>query len=119
MRRAESRPPGPSKPPARISSCMNRLWTITPRAPLQQAPRHGHAFVIRAHFQLADALGKGARRGAAVVFALAHVSVPIAAPDRQVGDQVVQVGFVHHHDAGMAQGRLIDEIVIAVVADLV
>ena len=86
---------------------------------LQNAPRHRHAFVVRAHFQLADALGECQRRGAAVVFALAHVGVPIAALDGEVGDQVVQVAFVHHHHAGMPQRGLVDETVMAVVAHVV
>ena len=85
----------------------------------QNAPRHGHAFVIGTHFQLAHALGEGQRRGAAFVFALAQVGVPIAALDGEIGHQVVQVAFVHHHHAGMPQRGLVDETVVAVVADVV
>ena len=86
---------------------------------LQQPPRHRHAFVVRPDLQLAHALGVGARFRPPVVFAFAHVGVPIAALDREVRDQVVQVRLVHHYHAGMAQRGLVDETVISVVADLV
>ena len=85
----------------------------------QNALRHRHAFVVRTNFQLANPFGECQRRGAAFVLALAHVGVPIAALDREVGDQVVQIAFVHHHHAGMAQRGLVDETVMAVVADVV
>jgi hypothetical protein len=68
----------------------------------QQAPRHGDASVVRPHFQFPYPLGEGARRGAAVVFAFVHVGVPVAAPDGQLRNQVMEIGFVHHHHAGMA-----------------
>ena len=57
--------------------------------------------------------------GTAVEFHLAQIGVPIAALDGDVGDQVMQVGFVHHHHAGMFQRHLVAEIVIGIVADLV
>ncbi len=85
----------------------------------QDAARHGHALVVRSDFQPAHPSGKLERRGAAVIFALAQVPVPIAALDGEVRDQVVQVALVHHHHARMAQRGLIDEAVVAVVADVV
>ena len=81
--------------------------------------RHGQALVVGAHFQLANALGESQRRSAAFVFALAQVGVPIAALDGEIGDQVVQIAFVHHHHAGMAQRGLIHETVVAVVPHVV
>ena len=63
--------------------------------------------------------GESQRGGAALVLALAHVGVPIAALDGEIGNQVVQVAFVHHHHAGMAQRGLVHETVMAVVAHVV
>ncbi len=47
------------------------------------------------------------------------VGVPIAAADGEIGNQVMQVRFVHHHHARMPQRGFIDEIVMRVVADLI
>ncbi len=85
----------------------------------EQPARHGQALVIGTHFQLAHTLGEFARRDAAVIFALANVRVPIAATDGQIGDQVMQIRFVQHHHTRMPQRRLINEIVKAVIADVV
>jgi len=85
----------------------------------QQPRDHRQAFVVRADLQLTHPLGELARRFAALVLTLANVGVPIAPPDGEVGDQVVQVRLVHHHHARMAQGGLIDEIVEGVITHVV
>jgi hypothetical protein len=59
------------------------------------------------------------RRPAAVVLGLAQIGVPISALDSKVGHQMMQVGLMHHHHARMAHGRLVNEIVVGVVANLV
>ena len=79
---------------------------------LQNLADHGHAFVVGPNFQRAHAPGVGERRLSALVFHFAQVGVPVAAADGEIGDQVVQVGFVHHHHAGMPQRHLVDELVI-------
>ena len=48
-----------------------------------------------------------------------EIGVPVAAPDREVGDEMVQIGFVHDHDAGVAQRRFVNEAVPGVVADVI
>ena len=110
---------GPAKPPSRISSTMNWLWTMTPRAAVEDAAGHLDAVVIGADFEGADALREFDIARRAVEDHLGHVGVPIAAADGVVGDEVVQVGLVHHHDAGTPQGGFVDESVEGIVADLI
>ena len=64
-------------------------------------------------------MSERARRGPAVVFAFGDIGVPIVAADGEIGNQVVQVGFVHHHDTGIFQRGFVDEIVMRIVPDLV
>ena len=56
---------------------------------------------------------------AGVELDLARYSVPIAADDGQIRDQVMQIGFVHHDDAGMFQRHFIDECVMRIIAELI
>ncbi len=85
----------------------------------EHAPGHPHAFVIRPHFERAHAAGDRPGFGAALVFAFAQVGVPIVAPDGEVGNQVMQVRFVHHHHAGMPQRGFVNETVMRVVAQVI
>jgi hypothetical protein len=85
----------------------------------EYAAGHRHAFVIGTHFERLHPLRVGQSIGACVVFRLFEVSVPIAALNRDIGDEMMQVRFVHHDNAGIAQGCIIDEIVMGVVAHLI
>ena len=87
-----------------------------PASRLQQAPRHGQAVVVRADFLPADTLGKGPGGVTAVEFALVEIGLPIPPLNRQIGYQVMQVGLVHHHHAGVTQCRFIAEIVPRIIA---
>ena len=62
---------------------------------------------------------KSQSRRAAVVLALCHVGVPVAAPDRDMRHQMVQVGFMHHDHARVLNRRIVNEIVIRVVAQMI
>ena len=85
----------------------------------QQLAQHRHAFVVRPHFEAPHAIRIRQVRGAALLLDGAHVGVPVATLDGDVGDQVMKIGFVHHDDAGMIHRRLITKVVINVVAHLV
>ena len=85
----------------------------------EQTPGHGKTIVIGPHFERAHAPRVFERRGAAVAFGFVEVRVPIAAPDREVGHEVVQIGFVHDHDTGVTEGRFISKSVPGIVADVI
>ncbi len=87
--------------------------------PAQQAAQHRQAFVIGPDLQRPHTLGVIDGRLIALFSHRAHVSVPIAAFDGKVGNQMMQVGFMDHNHAGMFQGRFITKIVKRVVADLI
>ena len=85
----------------------------------EDAAGHGQAVVVRADFEAAHALSELEGGGSAVPFHLRHVAVPVAAFDGDVGDQVVQVRFVHDEDAGVTEGGVVDEVVMRVIAEMV
>ena len=57
--------------------------------------------------------------GASVFAHRVHICVPIAALDGELGNQVMQIGFVNNYHSGMLERRLVAEVVIAVIADLI
>ncbi len=85
----------------------------------EQTPGHGEAFVVGPYIARLHAPRVRQSGRAAVVFGLATIALPVVAPDGQVRDQVVQVGFMHDHHAGMNQRRFINKIVMGIVANLV
>ena len=85
----------------------------------QHAAGHWQPFVVRADFEFAHALGIGAPGVAPVVRAFVQVAIPVVTANGEIGNQVVQVRFVHHHHARMAERSLVDEVVVAVVAHLI
>ena len=87
--------------------------------PAEQLAQHRNALIVGPNFEPPDAAGVRQILGAAFLLHGANVCVPIAALNRDVGDQVMKIGFVHYHDAGMIERRLITKVVINVVAHLV
>ena len=85
----------------------------------EHAAKHAHAFVIGSHLERSHAASMGQRWRAALVFARAEVSIPIVAPDGELRNQVMQVGFMHHHHAGMAQRGFVNETVVRVVPQVI
>ena len=86
---------------------------------MQQASCHGQAVIVRTDFLPADTLAKGPGGVAAVEFALVEIGLPIPPLYRQIGNQVMQVGLVHNHHAGVSQCRFIAEIVPRIIADVI
>ncbi len=86
---------------------------------IQNAPQHQYALVIRTHFQAPHPLAVFKRGGAAIVFQLSQVGVPVAALDHDLGEQMMQVRLMHHDHARVLQRGLIRELVMRIIADLV
>ena len=86
---------------------------------VQNAAQHRHAVVIGADLKRLHTSRIGERLRPAVELHFAQVRIPVVALDGALGDQVMQVRFVHDHHAGCRKRLLVDETVIAVVADLV
>ncbi len=110
---------GPSNPCWRIRLATKSLWTTTSARRVEQPAGHRDAIVVRAGHEVARPLRMLQSGRASVELALGQISVPVAAPDREVGDEMVQIGFVHDDDAGMPQRLLVDERVPGIVADVV
>ena len=98
---------------------MNWLCTTTARADSSTRRSHAHAIVIRSHLERAHAARIGQRWRTALVLARAQVSVPIVAPDGEVRNQVMQVGFMHHHHAWVPQRGFVNETVVRVISQVI
>ena len=91
-----------------------------PAGALNDAAQHRHSVVVRASFERRDiSLRVGQSLSAAIVFDLPQIPAPIIAADSEVGDQVVQIGFMQYHHAGMVESHLVRSDVIRIVPDLV
>ncbi len=76
--------------------------------------------VVWAAFQRADvAQGVSESIGAGVDFYFLEVGVPVVAAYGEVGQEVMEVGFVEHDYAGVGEGGFVGEGVVGVVAELV
>ena len=91
-----------------------------PSGPLQKTAKHGQTFIIGPGLKRSH-VGPGVlhRRLVAVLLDRAHVGVPVAALDGHVSHEVVEVGLMNHHDAGMLQRGFVTKVMVNVVADLI
>src|SRR5579872_582308 len=106
-------------PPAQFRFNTGTMNNRAPRA-VQDAAQHRDALIIRAAFQSADMLFGVSQRGRpAIVLDFPHIRVPIAATDREIGDEMMQVGFVHHHNPRILECGLVYEGMIRIIAELV
>ena len=112
--RDRARIPGGSHFVAHIAAVYNHAARA-----FEQPPRHCHAFVIRPDLERPHLQRERSRRRAAVVFAFGNVGVPIIAADGEIGDEMVQIRFMHHHNPGILQGCFVNEIVVRIVTHLV
>ena len=86
---------------------------------VQNSPEHRQTVVVRADFQRANTPGVRQRVSSAFELHLTHICVPIVALDRTVGDQVMEVRFMHDDHTRRLNRLIVDKAVITVVADLI